>query len=133
MRVRRCDGATVRRRWLAALVMVSMTSVLSTACSGSGGTGAEAGTTAAVLDERGRQIWAETCSRCHDGGLGEAPPLGDVDAWRPRLAKGQDVLLRHAVEGFTGEIGDMPPRGGNTALSDEDVRLALAHMTRLSQ
>ena len=31
------------------------------------------------------------------------------------------MLHRHAIEGFTGSTGMMPARGGNPALTDEQV------------
>ena len=31
------------------------------------------------------------------------------------------MLHRHAIEGYTGATGVMPPKGGNPALTDEQV------------
>jgi cytochrome c5 len=57
-----------------------------------------------------------------------APKLGDAEAWKPRIDKGMEVLVEHAITGFQGESGVMPPKGGNPNLSDEDVEAAVAHM-----
>ena len=77
----------------------------------------------------GEAVWKQNCEKCHGaGGLGDAPPIGDEAAWSARIDQGSDVLLRHALEGFTGSIGEMPPRGGNPSLSDDQVRAALAYM-----
>ena len=42
-------------------------------------------------------------------------------AWAARIAQGADTLHKHAIEGYTGAAGVMPARGGNPALSDEQV------------
>ena len=60
------------------------------------------------------------CSGCHTSGAGGAPTLTQAQ-WAPRIAQGRDVLIQHAIEGFTGNSGFMPARGGNPALSDEQV------------
>ncbi|MDX5298970.1 MAG: c-type cytochrome, partial [Gammaproteobacteria bacterium] len=74
-----------------------------------------------------------TCKVCHGPGLAGAPALGDADAWKPRIAQGQDVLTRHALTGFEGRAGQMPARGGNDALSDADVAAAVRYMVARSQ
>ena len=78
--------------------------------------------------ESGRLVWSGTCIRCHSIGLGGAPLIGDRRLWAPRLAQGLDVLVDHAREGFYGDVGEMPARGGNEDLSDEDVRAAVHFM-----
>lgn len=83
--------------------------------------------------EAGRVVWRETCRPCHGTGLAGAPRIGDRAAWAPRIAQGMDVLVRHAVEGFSGRSGgQMPARGGNPALSDEEVAQAVAFVTSRS-
>lgn len=39
--------------------------------------------------------------------------------WGPRVALGMVVLYRQAIEGFAGQKGLMPARGGHAALSDD--------------
>lgn len=85
----------------------------------------------AALD-RGREVWLGTCMACHGEGFADAPAVADRAAWAPRVAQGKPVLYRHALEGFFGPNGtQMPPRGGNPQLSDEEVRLAVDYMVRL--
>ena len=36
--------------------------------------------------------------------------------------EGLDTLVKHAIEGFTGKSGIMPAKGGNPALTDEQVK-----------
>ncbi len=38
------------------------------------------------------------------------------------------MLYTHALDGFTGPAGMMPPRGGNTALTDDEVKAAVDYM-----
>jgi cytochrome c5 len=38
------------------------------------------------------------------------------------------VLYAHAVGGFQGKGGVMPPKGGNTSLPDADVKAAVDYM-----
>jgi cytochrome c5 len=57
-----------------------------------------------------------------------APKLGDTADWSPRIAQGTEVLYNHALNGFQGAKGVMPPKGGNTALPDEDVKAAVDYM-----
>ena len=61
-------------------------------------------------------------------GAGGAPLLGDVDAWEARVTQGTPVLMQRAVEGYMGEIGIMPAKGGRLDLSDEEVENAVSYM-----
>lgn len=84
--------------------------------------------------QQGRQVWLGTCAGCHDIGVAGAPPLGDVAAWAPRIAKGVETLHAHAREGFFGPGGTMmPARGGNDALSDAEVAAAVDYMVAASR
>nr|WP_254200885.1 c-type cytochrome [Lysobacter sp. MMG2] len=68
----------------------------------------------------GSVIFNNLCTGCHTSGAGGAPTL-DKAHWAERLPKGVDTLHKHAIEGFTGTAGVMPPKGGNPALTDEQV------------
>jgi cytochrome c5 len=57
----------------------------------------------------------------------------DKADWAPRIAQGNDLLHKHAIEGFTGAKGQMPARGGNTALTDDEVKAAVAFMVDQSR
>jgi len=39
-----------------------------------------------------------------------------------------DKLYTNSIKGFQGKTGVMPPKGGNTALSDADVKAAVDYM-----
>lgn len=75
----------------------------------------------------GAVIYQNLCAGCHTPGVGGAPRL-ERAAWTARLAQGTDTINRHAIEGFTGEAGVMPARGGNPALTDEQVIAAVDWM-----
>jgi len=75
----------------------------------------------------GQAVYEALCYGCHRDGLGGAPKFGDAKAWQPRIAQGYDVLVGHAVKGFAGKSGTMPPRGGGS-YSDEEVARAVAYM-----
>lgn len=78
----------------------------------------------------GRAVWLGTCRACHAEDVAGAPLVTDQAAWAPRLAKGREALYRSALEGRVGPKGtEMPPRGGNAALSDEEVKSAVDYMT----
>jgi cytochrome c5 len=72
----------------------------------------------------GKKIYDSTCMACHATGVANAPKLGDKAAWAPRIKQGMDTLLQSALKGK----GAMPPKGGNTSLSDADVRAAIDFM-----
>ena len=59
--------------------------------------------------------------------MGGAPKPGDKADWGPRIAQGSELLYKHALEGFTGPKGTMPPKGGST-LPDADVKAAVDFM-----
>src|SRR5690606_35581191 len=74
----------------------------------------------------GPQVYNTACNLCHaPPGIGGAPPLGDAASWQSRVAQGADILHQHAIEGFQGQTGFMPPKGGRVDLSDEEVMSAV--------
>ncbi len=74
-----------------------------------------------------------TCAACHNLGVMGAPKLGDREAWEERLLQGHKILYKHAIEGFTGNSGVMPPKGGFTSLSDEAVKTIVEFMVSKSR
>jgi cytochrome c5 len=75
----------------------------------------------AAADLTGEQIYNQACVACHGAGVAGAPKFGDKAAWAPRIAQGMDTLHKHALQGFQGKAGYMPPKGGRTDLSDQSV------------
>lgn len=76
----------------------------------------------------GQQVYESTCTACHAAGVAGAPKLGDQGAWAPLIAKGYDDMVEKAITG----VGAMPPKGGNTALSDFEIARAVVYMANES-
>ena len=82
----------------------------------------------------GPQVYNAACIVCHQPpGVGGAPPVGDVTAWAPRVAQGMDTLYMHALQGFQGTAGFMPPKGGRVDLSDDEIRAAVDYLIEESR
>lgn len=77
--------------------------------------------------DAGKTLFGATCTMCHGAGIAGAPKFGDKAAWAPRIAQGTPVLYEHALKGYQGKAGVMPPKGGSTA-SDADVKAAVDYM-----
>lgn len=75
----------------------------------------------------GQVVYDKLCAACHGTGAGGAPTL-DHTHWDARLAQGMDTLVKHAIDGFQGNAGLMPARGGNPDLSDAQVEAAVSWM-----
>lgn len=76
----------------------------------------------------GPQVYNQACIACHGGGIGGAPKTGDAASWAPRVAKGMDTLNDHAINGFQGDAGYMPAKGGYVNLSDEEIVAAVQYL-----
>lgn len=91
--------------------------------------GGQTQTAAAEQVASGEQVYTNNCSACHASGAAGAPMITDAEAWAPRLEKGRDTLLQHAINGFNA----MPAKGGNTSLSDDAVAAAVGYMMEQAQ
>ena len=76
----------------------------------------------------GKAIFGNLCHSCHETGAAGAPKLTDKGMWAPRVAQGLDTLVKHAIEGYTGKSGIMPAKGGNPALTDEQIKATVTWM-----
>ena len=81
----------------------------------------------------GEGVYKASCVVCHGAGVAGAPKFGDKTAWSPRIAQGKPMLYDHALHGYQGKAGVMPPKGGNTALGDADVKAAVDYMVTSSK
>ena len=77
----------------------------------------------------GEQVYNTACFACHGAGVGGAPKLGNAADWKPRLAQGTATLNKHALEGFQGQAGVMPAKGGRVDLSDDEIIAAVKFMS----
>ncbi len=75
----------------------------------------------------GELIYNQVCAACHDAGVAGSPRLEQA-AWDSRIAQGMDVMVTHAIEGYQGEAGVMPAKGGRTDLTDEQVEVTVQWM-----
>jgi len=85
---------------------------------------AQAAAAPEAASANGEKTYKATCFACHDVGVAGAPKLGDKALWDPRIATGKDALYNSALHGKNA----MPPKGGNAALSDADVKAAVDYM-----
>ncbi|MBE9561653.1 MAG: cytochrome c5 family protein [Proteobacteria bacterium] len=77
-----------------------------------------------IANKLGKEIYDKACTSCHTNGLAGAPKFADKNSWVERIIKGEDTLVNNAMTG----INVMPPRGGRSDLSDEEVKSAVQYM-----
>lgn len=87
----------------------------------------------AAIPKSGAEVFQQTCSACHGQGIAGAPKAGDRAAWAPRIAKGKPALYQHALQGFQGSSGVMPPKGGRTDIPDDLIKAAVDHLVGMAQ
>ncbi|MCW8830875.1 MAG: c-type cytochrome [Gammaproteobacteria bacterium] len=74
----------------------------------------------------GEQVYKKSCVNCHGTGVANAPKLGDVVAWGPRIAKGNEALYNSAIKGVPGTA--MMAKGTCGACSDQELKAAVDFM-----
>lgn len=77
-----------------------------------------------VAPRTGEALYKKFCSACHASGTLNAPKYGDKTAWAPRIAKGEETLHKHAMEGFN----QMPAKGTCGNCSDQEITNAIQYM-----
>ncbi len=75
----------------------------------------------------GSFVYGKLCSACHGTGVAGAPTLTKAN-WAARQTQGFELLVSHAVNGYQGAAGIMPARGGNPALSEDQVKATVRWM-----
>jgi cytochrome c5 len=80
--------------------------------------------TAAAPAADGKAVYDKICVACHQISVAGSPKLGDKAAWAPRLPAGIDGLTQSVIKGKNA----MPPKAGNPALSDAEIRAAVEFM-----
>ena len=77
-----------------------------------------------VAPEGGEKVYQQACLMCHEAGVAGSPMTGDKAAWAVRIAQGRDKLVKSSIDG----LGVMPPKGGQSQLSDDEVASAVDFM-----
>jgi len=77
----------------------------------------------------GKAVYDKICFACHAQSVAGSPKLGDKAAWAPRLKQGTDALVQSVIKGK----GAMPPKAGNPALTDQEIRAAIDFMASQSK
>tara|TARA_Y100000780_G_C13580103_1_gene376383 strand:- start:241 stop:858 length:618 start_codon:yes stop_codon:yes gene_type:complete len=79
----------------------------------------------------GKQIYESNCLACHGAnGKGSIPGVPDFNVKNGRLSKSDNELLSNIITGVQspGSSMPMPPRGGNSQLSDTDLNSVLKYI-----
>ena len=88
----------------------------------------------AADDNPGKRVYESLCASCHGSGLPNIPQFSKPEDWKDRIAQGNPLMYERAIKGFTGVSGmAMPAKGGNTTLSDDEIRAAVDYMVTNSQ
>ena len=74
----------------------------------------------------GLKVYKAKCNLCHDRGDEGAPRIGNPRQWANRVKQTGAILVQHALEGFEGMRGEMPPQGEN--FSETEIAAAVAYM-----
>ena len=74
---------------------------------------------------KGATTYNASCKFCHNDGVSGSPKFGDSKEWSSRQSKGMDVLYESAISGYEGDAGFMPAKGGNSTLTDDEVKAAV--------
>ena len=77
----------------------------------------------------GKSVFDRICTACHTQSVAGSPKLGDKAAWAPRIKTGMNSLMQSVAKGK----GAMPPKAGNPALTDAEIRAAIDFMVSQSK
>lgn len=81
--------------------------------------------------EAGEKVYSQTCIACHGAnGKGAIPGVSDFTKAGGPLAKPDEVLTDSIRNGLVtaGKPLSMPPKGGNPALTDEEIKAVLEYI-----
>ncbi|MGE0876814.1 MAG: cytochrome c5 family protein [Burkholderiales bacterium] len=95
----------------------------------SAGSAAPAAASAAAGPADPKKTYQTVCAACHAQSVAGSPKFGDKAAWAPRIATGVDAMVKSVVGGK----GAMPPKGGNAALTEADIRGVVEYMVSQSK
>lgn len=94
-----------------------------------GGPASKAAEAASALS--GSEVYTQTCIACHgDNGKGTVPGAPNFTRSDGVLSQSDEILFSHIKLGFKspGSPMAMPPKGGNTSLTDSDLRAVVEYL-----
>ena len=72
----------------------------------------------------GATVYGGLCKACHDAGVAGAPIPGSEPMAAREAERGIDGMVQNVING----LNAMPPKGGNMALTDEQIQAAVEFM-----
>ncbi len=78
-----------------------------------------------AVDPKIKAKFDKSCTFCHATGAAGAPKVGDAAAWKPRLAKGQDALLKSVKNG----LNAMPAKGMCNDCTDAEYKALIQYLS----
>ena len=81
---------------------------------------------AGAAPRSGSEIYGAACVACHATGAAGSPLFGDSAAWAERADQGFEALTASVLGGK----GAMPPKAGNPALTEDEIRSAISYMLK---
>ncbi|MBD3671282.1 MAG: cytochrome c5 family protein [Gammaproteobacteria bacterium] len=72
----------------------------------------------------GKEIVNSTCAACHGTGALGAPKIGNKADWKGRGSLA--AMVKSAAKGK----GAMPPRGGDSSITDGELKAAISYMLK---
>jgi len=72
----------------------------------------------------------KTCAGCHDTGAANAPVVGNIEHWAPRISKGLETLIANAINGTA---GGMPAKGLCMDCTNDEIKATVEFMLEKSQ
>jgi cytochrome c5 len=80
----------------------------------------------------GEAVYQKACIACHAAGIAGAAAITDKARWEANKAKGLETLRQHALNGYTGNYGTMPPKGACADCDENDLKNAILYMLKTS-
>ena len=115
-----------------AVGVLAVAALVAIGCGGGGGD-AGGGDAMAAKIAKGEKLYQQTCATCHGADGRGMPKLGkDLHNNQFTVGLSDEEMLAFVIEGRPAyhpdntQGVDMPPRGGNPALTDEDILAIIA-------
>ena len=88
----------------------------------------------AAVARSAEDIYAASCQACHLTGASNAPLLGNVEQWAPRIATGKEALYQSVFNGVEVDgVLVMPVNGLCTDCTEEELMSVVDYMVAASE